>query len=251
MRGEPALVGPSRRELLARAFAMSNETLGPERSTRVMAKRQADAEHQLAGLFNDLSRTPERLHALLDDVDGGADVIARVRSLRRTVGSDHRDVYMVVRAPVPLSREVAERTIRQHYRAMRALVKNLDDAPEIPTSVPIRWGAPPERAEWNESLEPTLRDAQGEVLYAAGADHPLLALKEAAYSIAASYEIARWVLWPAYAPRVTARDPFRAYVRLWRHGVRCWHFETEIRAWDEAHRPASGPIRASAARATR
>jgi len=62
---------------------------------------------------------------------------------------------------------------------------------------------------------------------------PLQLRSAAAYTIAASYEIARWLAWPAYRGVVATPDPYASFVELWRHGVGWARSATRVLAWVE------------------
>jgi hypothetical protein len=190
-----------------------------------------DDEWRLAGLLTDLSNDPEALHALLDPEPDGAAVAERVLSLRRRVGSgiDERrgshDFFMVMRAPVALDRATVEATVRRHYASMAQLVAELgaaELAQELAAPVPIQHTHPPD-VPFEGTCEHSMHEVCGDGLSAAGGGHPLLALHEAAYTIAGSYPLAYWVLWPAYRHSVRTPDPFATATELWGAGVGTSH----------------------------
>jgi hypothetical protein len=190
-----------------------------------------DDEWRLAGLLTDLSHDPVALHALLDPEPDGADVAERVLQLRRQVGTGidaargTHDFFMVMRDPVALDRATVEATVRRHYASMAQLVAELGAAAlaqDLAAPVPIQHSHPPD-VPFEGTCEHSMLEVCGDGLFAAGGGHPLLALHEAAYTIACSYPLAYWVLWPAYRHTVRTPDPFATAMELWGAGVRTSH----------------------------
>lgn len=208
----------------------------------VASDNPLDDEDLLAGVLNDLSHQPAVLHALLDPVPDGVDVAERVLWLRSVVGSGVSatgawDVYMVAREPAAVDAAALEVLVRQHYASMGALLREIGHtelAWRVEASVRVKRVDPPERARRLEGLEAELHEALSDYFscFAAG-EHPLLALHEAAYSIAASYEIREWVLWPMYRHSVRTTEPFRTAVQLWAAGVHTHHQGTSIAVWEK------------------
>lgn len=235
----------TRRALVLRAFELVNERLDPKEHFRPSRDEHED-EHRLAGTLTDFARDPARLHRLLDDVPDGPEVIRRLGRLVRAAGPgiDRRrgtfDVYLVVRRPEPIDREATALLVRKHYRAITRLAEELDE-PELALAlrapVPVRWGRRPTPDEWQDgSVEGDIHEFLGDQFARRETSHPLHALHEAAYTLAASYEIERYVLWPAYAAGITTKDPYRHRAALWRHGLGTYHEGDRIRVWRETHR---------------
>lgn len=230
----------ARRELVKRAMGAAN-ALDPELGLRP-SRDALDDEDRLAGVLNDLSREPARLHTLLDPVPDGAAMAERVLELRRIAGpgiDEARgtfDLYLVVRSPRAIDDAERDRLVRAHYSAMAALLEELgeaDLAAEVRAPVPIARGTRPEPRGGRDDLEVALQEALSDALYAAEGDHPLFGLSEAAYTLAASYALERWVLWPAYARRLRTPDPFQPAVALWAAGVGVRHRGSTITWWPE------------------
>lgn len=229
-----------RRELVKRAMEAAN-AMDPELGLRP-SRDALDDEERLAGVLNDLSREPARLHALLDPVPDGAAMAERVLELRRIAGpgiDEARgtfDPYLVVRSPRGIDEAERERLVRAHYAAMAALLEELGvpgPAGEIRVPVPIARGTRPEPHGGRGDLEVALQEALSDALYTAEGDHPLFGLGEAAYTLAASYALERWVLWPAYARRLRTPDPFQSAVALWAAGIGVRHRGSTITWWPE------------------
>lgn len=190
-----------------------------------------DDECSLAGLLTDLSHDAAALHALLDPEPDGAEVAERVLSLRRRVGSGvdetggTYDFHMVMRTPTALDRVAVESMVRRHYASMALLVAELGAdalAQALAAPVPIEHRPAPDEP-FEGTCEHSMREVCGDGLFALDHGHPLLGLSEAAYTIACSYPLAYWVLWPAYRHSVRTPDPFATAMELWGAGIHASH----------------------------
>lgn len=205
-----------------------------------------DDENSLAGLLTDLSRMPELLHQLLDPVRDGAETAERVLELRRladpaaTQTPGIFDFYLVPRGPVVMPRTMLHDLVRRHYLGTAELMSAIGEtelARRLAADVPILPGEAPDPAapfaDRVDDLEADLDEALTDTLIhvRTTSDHPLFALDEAAYTLAASYELQRHVLWPAYRATIGVQDPYRAWAGLWAAGTCCRHRGDTIIYW--------------------
>jgi hypothetical protein len=223
---------PSRRALVVRAFDLLNRFLA-RGDPMGLGHDEHDDEHRLIGLFADLAIRPDLLHALLDDVPGGPEVVRRVLHVALDASRD---------AAQPRSAAEIEALVAEHYAAVRALAAELDEIELVDAllpGTPIAWDDPPSADEWHEEgVEMDVHEFLGDRFIGLEGDDPLHALHEAAYGLAASAELARYVLWPAFERAVTTKDPYRHRADLWIEGVGVRHEGSRIRVWRE--RPPLG-----------
>lgn len=189
---------------------------------------ERDDEGRLVGLFADLRNESAALRALLKDVPDADEVCTRFATLRDAAGDGRDpvtgavDAFLVVRAPEPISRARAEEHLRAHYARLASAVAELGEralGDVLQEPCRIDWKDSISSDHQRDSLDGDVGEVIGDAIATRVNDHPVLGLHEAAYGIAARYELARYVLWPAYRGHIATCDLYAPYVELWRHGV--------------------------------
>jgi hypothetical protein len=221
--------GVTRHALLQRALARVG----------VIATGGDDDERTLAGLLADFRSDLDGLRGFLDGVPDADEVVERFALLAAAAGagSDREhgsfDAYLVVRRPAACARHEAEGLLRDHFASMSALAREVglaNLAECLARDVAINWIAAGEPLGHGD-LDLRAYEELGDELDMARLEHPISVLREAAYTIAASNEIARFVLWPAFRCRLATPDPYRDYVELWRRGIEWRHHGDRIVAF--------------------
>jgi hypothetical protein len=186
---------------------------------------------EVAGFFQRFRPDGRRLEALFNGIPAGLEVFSRLSQVfgaTATGPKDPRrsDLYFVVHNPI---RTTDERLVRYgadqlaNWRQMAADV-NEQELVELLTPIPrvrISKGRAPEADPNNyDSLDDVQPVWHGEL--AALCPHARW-MREAFYSIACDYQLARYLTWPWYMNSSSINEPFEPYFNLWLHGatLRC------------------------------
>lgn len=206
----------SRAEVLRRAVAEAGLTPTGD---------EGNDEDALLGFLVDIARSPEVLGRLLEGVPDAQEIQRRFEFA--VAPADASGLYLQIVQALPLDAISAERWIAAHYQAM------VPFGLELPGPIAVRWvDELPAASEW--SFDDECYEVTGDVLGEAASDseHPAFALHEAAYGLAAQYQLSHYVLWPAYRTALAAvgtpgtielsrGDPFLPWVHLWHGGIEC------------------------------
>ncbi len=226
-----------RRDLVLRAL----EHIGAKATSD-----EREDERRLLGFLTVFRSVPAALRKLLEGVPDADEICVRYAVLRDAAGDgvnpedESVDAYFVVRQPQPIAIDRAEQLLRDHYEAMASLAHEIADvalSDALRAAAAIEWTAAISDDDATNALDIDISEVVGDHLERGPAEHPILGLREAAYGLAASYEIARYLLWPAYRQQFATSDPYAPYVELWCHGVELRHLEDRILACARGVRP--------------
>ena len=206
----------SRAEVLRRALAEAGLTATGD---------EGNDEDALLGFLVDIARSPELLGRLLEGVPDAKEIQRRFEFA--VAPADASGMYLQIVQTLPLDVTSAERWIAAHYQAM------VPFGLELPGPIAVRWVDELPAASASEwSFDDECYQVTGDVLReaASDSDHPAFALHEAAYGLAAQYELSHYVLWPAHRTALAAvgtpgaielsrGDPFLPWVHLWHGGI--------------------------------
>jgi hypothetical protein len=139
-------------------------------------------------------------------------------------GPSEDDAYLVVRAPPALAKKKAQSLVRAHVKALRTMARNVgnDDAMDfLAQQLEVRLSKKAAPRIEQDSIDTIFYELERDWFADLRRNAFATAMREAAYSLAADYGLARYVLWPLLARR---DDPYAAYFELWRHGAELrWH----------------------------
>jgi hypothetical protein len=155
----------------------------------------------------------------------GEEVLARLRRLyQATADGPGRDAYFVVRSPLAASRTELEQLARAQIASWAQMARDLGDdelakelavksvefqalptpKPEPPVDAP-EAGVFDAESDWHAALSPIYPDAG--------------LVREAFYSVACDFRIARHLTWPWYEAASSLPEPFEPYFELWVRGA--------------------------------
>ncbi|MBI2804774.1 MAG: hypothetical protein HYX68_07300 [Planctomycetes bacterium] len=183
-------------------------------------------EDDLFGFFDCFRPHGAGLEKVFADVVGGDEILQRVLRIYQSKETATAFGYFVIRRPIPATPERLVELTTQHLDKMLQIAISFDDAwlaRELEKVVEIKikretisqkTRCDPDAREgyvyevtgdWFRELEPMPSDA--------------LWMREAFYSIACDYNIARYLMWPLYRHATEIADPFAPYFELWTHGA--------------------------------
>ena len=169
------------------------------------------------GLFQPDGKRVERVFA---GVVGGDEILQRLLPVYECSEN------FIVRRPLPATPERLVGLTAQHLGKVRQIAIDFGEAElasllEVSPEIKIKREAilPQTRSDFN-APEASVYEITGDwfrELVPVQSD--ALLMKEAFYSIACDYKIARYLLWPLYRHSTNIEDPFAPYFELWRHGA--------------------------------
>jgi hypothetical protein len=201
------------RELLQRWKKMSGDTSS---GTWV--------EENTYGFFNQFRDDPVGLKKSLSGIPKATAIASRLQAAFDAAAPSGDDEYLVVRTPPALAKKKAESLVRTHVKALRTMardVENQDAVDFLAQELDVRLTKKPAPRFEQDSIDTIFYELEIDWFVSLRRNAFVSAMKEAAYSLAADYRLARYVLWPLLGRR---DDPYSAYFELWRHGAELrWH----------------------------
>lgn len=170
------------------------------------------------GFFLPFAGRPEQLRAALKGVPRAEAVATRLERAFAAARHPNDDAYLIVRRPLALAKKAATELALAHAQSMARKASDLGHADvedylaELETVEVIRDGERPPPTEEDSMLY----DLEPDWFRDACASPFANAMREAAYSLAADYPLAHFVLWPLAGRR---SDPYSHYFELWSHGA--------------------------------
>jgi hypothetical protein len=196
-----------------------------------LARRDAPSnpatEADLYGFFQSFRPDGEGLEDVFAGVVGGSGLLQRLLEVYRVTAAGWQpgDAYFVVRGPQRLAETEIVRLAQLHRHSM-AQVAELAGAGDLKSLLEMKG---------HVTVVPRVESTALEVganlsIYEAAVDFvanlraeesEAFLLGEAYYAIACDYFLKYHLLWPLYRQASSLDEPFAAYFRLWKHGLRC------------------------------
>jgi hypothetical protein len=195
-----------------------------------------DDEYRLFGYFDCFRPDGKGVEKVLAGIVGGDEITQRLlKVFECTKESFGRYLYFIVCKPKPATRHKLIELTGWYLEKLRdvadctgqsKLAEMLKRPPEIriePGELSIDMAsyhntpaciAHDMLGDWVLSLKPRQSDA--------------LWLHEAFYSIACSYDISHYLLWPLYREQTKIDEPFAPFFELWTHGARPYFGEPRV-----------------------
>jgi hypothetical protein len=134
------------------------------------------------------------------------------------------DAYFIVRRPPLIASKELEGLAHQHLEKIRQIAvagdhQELANLLESGPNIEIKEGEAFSPSAL-ESPEIMIHETVGDWFFSlkpASSDAELM--REAFYTIACDYDLARYLMWPWHRDCTTIEEPFEPYFQLWRHGM--------------------------------
>lgn len=192
-------------------------------------------EDSLKGLFADLRGRVDVLRSLLEGVPDADEIVDRFAWL--TGGLSPQGLYASPPA-WKFDRAEAERLVRSHLLAVGGLLREAGydaEADDVLQLRDIEWSKP-RSVELCDDYE--YFDQYGDYVGdQVDESHPAAGLGEAAYGLAAQYELKWYLLWCTYRAKIGVDEPFRAATALWKRDVRWGWSKDQLFIWSRSSEP--------------
>jgi hypothetical protein len=184
--------------------------------------------HNAFGFFQVFRPTGAGVAAAFDGVPLGEEVASRLLDIYRATASvgqraEGIDAYFIVRQPLPATPDELHHIATSHLASLRsiaqaAVCEELVSVLTAPLHIHV--------AAAHNSANDTSSDLGSMVYDTVGdwfdslvpSDDRVRSMREAFYSIACDYALARYLMWPWYRHATSVNEPFTAYYELWRRG---------------------------------
>lgn len=181
-------------------------------------------EDDLVGFFEHFRPQGKGLEAVFEGVEAGDEVLPRLKQVFKATAKSSPDAPYFL--PTPSQSPTAStvtKLLRQHWKKLSQIAAAVDDeeAVKLLSKMPpikIVKGELPEQDEdpLAERIRDLVIDFQSSLRARKSSAH---LLGEALYSMADSYAIPDYVLWPLYADSSDIDEPFAPAFQLWKQGV--------------------------------
>lgn len=204
---------------------MKTSALTPEsllerwRAIAADSSRSAWEPENAYGFFMQFPGRPAQLRSALKGLPRAEAIAQRLERAFAAARQPNNDAYLVVRNPPALSKKAATELALAHAESMARMASDLglDEVEEyLGACKSVELIHASERPPPTEE-DTTLYDLETDWFRAVCESPFASAMREAAYSLAADYLVAHFVLWPLVGRR---SDPYSHSFELWRHGAR-------------------------------
>ena len=200
-------------------------------------------EDAFVGFFQSFRPDGRGVSGIFETMDWGDEIHERLESLFEVAGDDRRpgggrDAYFIVRRPAEIDPDAVQHAGERWIAEMGRLAESLGHSSAAEQlagmqRVRVLEGIPPKHPknpDERTELLTLLSDAIPGWLCEAAPELTLATtLRSPFYYVNCDAMLRDYLMWPMYRDRIGMDEPFEAYFRLWRHGVKWRVFqETQI-----------------------
>ncbi len=136
---------------------------------------------------------------------------------------DSVDAYFIVRKPEHTSSRALQELARAHLEKVASIARSMKNPGVARRLIKARvridatGASPPEPSDLDSEVYEMLGEFTDSVRPLGSS--PALLLEQPSYGLACDYNLAAYVLWPAYRKPSPVEEPFGPYFELWKHGL--------------------------------